>query len=148
MNPNLSARPEAAARRRLGIAGRRRQFVRRPRRDLSRTAPASLRLLGVAAVTVALVVAPHAAYAAGPASVVLAVESIEEVANNIRAWLVGILVAVATLFLTVGGLRYLAANGDPGEVEKAKLALRSAAIGYALALLAPLFVTIVDAWVA
>ncbi len=78
----------------------------------------------------------------------MAVESIQQVANNIRAWLVGILVAVATLFLTVGGLRYLAANGDPGEVEKAKLALRPAAIGWALALLAPLFVTIVGSWVA
>lgn len=105
-------------------------------------------VLGGAAVTATFVAAPGTAYAAEPAAVVLAAESIEQVANNIRAWLVGILVAVATLFLTVGGLRYLAANGDPGEVEKAKLALRSAAIGYALALLAPLFVTIVGAWVA
>jgi succinate dehydrogenase/fumarate reductase cytochrome b subunit len=70
-------------------------------------------------------------------------ESITTIVDNLRTWLVGILAAVATLFLTVGGLRYLAANGDPGEVEKAKLALRSAALGYALALLAPLFVTIV-----
>ena len=38
--------------------------------------------------------------------------------------------------------------GDPAEVEKAKLTLRSAAIGYGLALLAPLFVTIVGKWVA
>ncbi|WP_431937019.1 pilin [Micromonospora sp. RP3T] len=74
-------------------------------------------------------------------------ESIEAVINNIRFWLVGILVAVATLFLTVGGLRYLAANGDPSETEKGKLAMKSAAIGYALALLAPLFVTIVGGWV-
>jgi hypothetical protein len=99
-------------------------------------------------VTAALVAVPTVALAAEPAAVVLAAESIQQVANNIRAWLLGILVAVATLFLTVGGLRYLVANGDPGEVEKAKLALRSAAIGYALALLAPLFVTIVSGWVA
>ncbi|WFE27622.1 pilin [Solwaraspora sp. WMMD791] len=148
MNPNLSVRLGAAVRRRPGIAGWGRQFVRRAHRDLSRTACAWLRLLGVAAVTVAFVAVPAAAYGAESASVVLAAESIQQVANNIRTWLVGILVAVATLFLTVGGLRYLAANGDPGEVEKAKLALRSAAIGYALALLAPLFVTIVGAWVA
>ncbi|NIL64985.1 hypothetical protein HCB39_29455, partial [Salinispora arenicola] len=65
----------------------------------------------------------------------MAAESIQQVADRIRTWLVGILVVFdATLFLTVGGLRYLAANGDPGEVEKAKLTLRSAAIGYALAL--------------
>lgn len=82
---------------------------------------------------------PEAAFAA-PAS-------LDAVVNNIRTWLVGILVAVATLFLTVGGLRYLAANGDPGEVEKAKLALKSAALGYGLAMLAPLFVTIVGEWV-
>ncbi|MEV0396486.1 pilin [Polymorphospora rubra] len=147
MNHNPSARSEAAASRRLGT-GRGRPSVRRPRRDLSRTARTSLMVLGGAAVTATFVAAPGTAYAAEPAAVVLAAESIEQVANNIRAWLVGILVAVATLFLTVGGLRYLAANGDPGEVEKAKLALRSAAIGYALALLAPLFVTIVGAWVA
>ena len=63
--------------------------------------------------------------------------------NNIRTWLVAILVAVATLFLTIGGLRLMWANGDPGEAEKGKAALKSAAIGYALALLAPLIVTIV-----
>jgi hypothetical protein len=93
----------------------------------------------VTSTVVAVALVPDAAYAA---------DSLEQVVNNIRTWLVGILVAVATLFLTVGGLRYAAANGDPGEVEKAKLALRSAAIGYALAMLAPLFVTIVGQWVA
>jgi hypothetical protein len=75
------------------------------------------------------------------------VSSIPEVVNRMRIWLVGILVAVSTLFLTVGGFRYLWSNGDPGEVEKAKTALRNAAIGYALAILAPLFVTIVTSFV-
>ncbi len=74
-------------------------------------------------------------------------DSLEAVINNIRTWLFGILVAVATLFLTIGGLRLMWANGDPGEAEKGKAALRSAAIGYALALLAPLIVTIVGGWV-
>nr|WP_025620742.1 pilin [Salinispora cortesiana] len=112
----------------------------RPGRRLTRT----VRLLTpVVAVTVAALLA-----AAGTPDAAFAAESIQAVVNNIRSWLVGILVAVATLFLTVGGLRYAAANGDPGEVEKAKLALRSAAIGYALAMLAPLFVTIVGQWVA
>ncbi|MEU5552150.1 pilin [Micromonospora sp. NPDC047793] len=148
MNPHPFPCPEAADRR-LGADGGR-PSVRRPPRYRSRTVRAALLLLLLiaAAVTAALVAVPTVAWAAEPTSVVLAAESIQQVANNIRAWLVGILVAVATLFLTVGGLRYLAANGDPGEVEKAKLALRSAAIGYALALLAPLFVTIVGAWVA
>ncbi|NGM14249.1 MULTISPECIES: pilin [Micromonospora] len=146
MNHYPFPRPEAADRR-LGAGNCGRPSVRRPSRYRPRTFRAALLLL-TAAVTAALVAVPHVAWAAEPAPVVLAAESIQQVANNIRAWLVGILVAVATLFLTVGGLRYLAANGDPGEVEKAKLALRSAAIGYALALLAPLFVTIVGSWVA
>ncbi|WP_431944488.1 pilin [Micromonospora marina] len=106
-------------------------------------------LIVVAAVlTTVTVLGDTAAYAADAgAPVPLAADSIEAVVNNIRVWLVGILVAVATLFLTVGGLRYLAANGDPSETEKGKLAMKSAAIGYALALLAPLFVTIVGGWV-
>ena len=101
------------------------------------------RLAPAVAVTTAAVLAIGATPDAA-----LAAESITAVANNIRTWLVGILVAIATLFLTVGGLRYLAANGDPGEIEKAKLALKSAAIGYGLAMLAPLFMTILAAWVA
>jgi hypothetical protein len=101
-----------------------------------------------AALASALVLGDTAAYAADNGLVPLAADSINQVVDNIRVWLLGILVAVATLFLTVGGLRYLAANGDPGEVERAKLALKSAAIGYGLALLAPLFVTIVAGWVA
>jgi hypothetical protein len=64
------------------------------------------------------------------------------VIDNLRNWIVGILTGVATLFLTIGGLRYLTAGGDPGQVEKAKIALKSAAIGYALAILAPLMVSI------
>jgi hypothetical protein len=56
---------------------------------------------------------------------------------------VGILAALATLFLTVGGIRYVMAGGDPGEVEKAKGAFKSAGLGYALAALAPLVVSII-----
>lgn len=152
MNHVPFPRPEAADRR-LGTARReRRPTSRHLRRYPIRAVHIGLAvLLGAAAAAVSLLAAPHAAHAAefatepGP---VLAAESIQQVADRIRLWLVGILVAVATLFLTVGGLRYLAANGDPGELEKAKLALRSAAIGYGLALLAPLFVTIVGQWVA
>ncbi len=44
--------------------------------------------------------------------------------------------------LTIGGLRYLVAGGDPGEIQKAKAALKAAAFGYGLAVLAPLFVTV------
>jgi Type IV secretion system pilin len=145
MNHVPFPRTGAAASRRLGAA-RRAWPIRHFRRYLRHTLRVgSAVALGASAAAVILVAVPHAAYAVpDPGSP----ETFTAVVDNIRGWLVGILVAVATLFLTVGGLRYLAANGDPGELEKAKLALRSAVIGYALALLAPLFVTIVGTWVA
>jgi hypothetical protein len=62
------------------------------------------------------------------------------VIDRLRTVLVGLLVGLATLFLTLGGVRYLFAGGDPGQVEKAKITLRSAAIGYGLAALAPALV--------
>ena len=77
---------------------------------------------------------------AGPALAQAADPALEEVIGRLRSVLVGLLVGLATLFLTVGGLRYLFAGGDPGQVEKAKITLRSAAIGYGLAALAPALV--------
>jgi Type IV secretion system pilin len=77
---------------------------------------------------------------AGPALAQTADPALEEVIGRLRSVLVGLLVGLATLFLTVGGLRYLFAGGDPGQVEKAKVTLRSAAIGYGLAALAPVLV--------
>lgn len=72
----------------------------------------------------------------------LAAASISQVISNTTAWITGILAGLATLFLTIGGVRYLTAGGDPAEVEKAKTAFRSAGIGYALAILAPVVVTV------
>ncbi|MEU6318103.1 pilin [Streptomyces sp. NPDC047009] len=63
---------------------------------------------------------------------------------NLRNWIVGLLAALATLFFTFGGLRYLMAGGDPGKVESAKRALKAAAIGYGLAVLAPVIVTVLQ----
>jgi len=83
----------------------------------------------------------------GPGGALAAATSIAHVISNTTAWITGILAAVATLFLTIGGLRYLMAGGDPGEVEKAKTALKSAAIGYGLAILAPVIVTVLKSLV-
>lgn len=99
--------------------------------------PAVVVPAAAAAAMLVIAVAPPAFAATGGAAT-----SLNSVIDNLRNWLVGILAAVATLFLTVGGLRYLTAGGDPGQVEKAKTALKSAAIGYALAALAPLLVSI------
>lgn len=68
--------------------------------------------------------------------------SVDEVITNIRNWLMGLLAGLATVFLTIGGVRYILAGGDPGQVEKAKTSFTSALIGYGLAALAPLVVTI------
>lgn len=71
------------------------------------------------------------------------VDALNGVINKVTTWLVVLLASVATLFLTIGGVRYVLASGDPGEVEKAKSALKSAAVGYALALLAPAIISVV-----
>jgi hypothetical protein len=78
---------------------------------------------------------------------VLAAAQLGTVVSNITVWIIGILAGLATLFLTIGGVRYLMAGGDPGEVEKAKTALKSAAIGYGLAILAPVIVTVLKSLV-
>ncbi|WP_049578603.1 pilin [Streptomyces sp. SBT349] len=69
-------------------------------------------------------------------------ESIDAVIDNLTAWVVGIVAGVATLFFTAGGLRYLMAGGELGEVESAKRALKAAAIGYGVVILAPVIVTV------
>ncbi len=85
---------------------------------------------------------PPAWHTAAAGFPVLAANSVSQVISNTTVWLVGILAGLATLFLTNGGVRYLMAGGDPAEVAKATIALRSAAIGYGLAVLAPVIVTI------
>jgi hypothetical protein len=77
----------------------------------------------------------------------LAAASIGQVISNTTVWIVGILAGLATLFLTIGGVRYLMAGGDPAEVEKAKTAFKSAGIGYALAVLAPVVATVLKSLV-
>ncbi|MET9087509.1 pilin [Streptomyces sp. NPDC004237] len=106
---------------------------RRPRRPLSRW---SLRIICTTALTTFVLLAE--------APLVWAVADIPTVINNLRDWIIGLLAGLATLFLTFGGLRYLMAGGDPGEVEAAKRALRAAAIGYGLATLAPVIVTVLQ----
>jgi hypothetical protein len=114
---------------------------RRPGRGfLLRRWPGRLLGLTVGALTTALVWAAPAYAAAAPDP---ATARLETILGNATAWLVGILAALATLFLTIGGIRYVMAGGDPGEVEKAKGAFKSAGLGYALAALAPLVVSII-----
>ncbi len=100
---------------RAGPAGR---LLRR----LARRPPTVVRRLGIAALIILglLVAVAPPAFAAGGSP------TLSGVISNLTNWIVGILAGVATLFLTIGGLRYLTAGGDPGQVEKAKIALKSA----------------------
>lgn len=116
--------------------------------ETSPTRPARLRrwlailsALGMAAALLMLVVG--SASAAPPEPSVLAIaSSLDQVLDNIRNWLIGILAAVATVCLTVAGVRYLIGAGDPAETEKAKTAFRAACLGYVLAMLAPVIVAV------
>jgi len=96
--------------------------------------PKKLILILIPAAVFALIVCPAA----------LAATDLNQVISNLRSWLTGLLAAVATLFLLIGGVRYIFAAGDPGMHEKAKGAIRNAMVGYALALLAPALTSIVQ----
>jgi Type IV secretion system pilin len=66
-----------------------------------------------------------------------------DILDNVRNALVIVLTALAIAALTYAGIRYVIAGGDPGSVEKAKTAAKSAVVGLGLALLAPILVAIV-----
>ncbi|GIH16146.1 pilin [Rugosimonospora africana] len=87
-----------------------------------------------------ILLASGLAFAAPPAPPP-ATYDLPTVIDHLRWWVCGIIGGVATLFLTVGGVRYLMASGDPSEIERAKGSFKSAGIGYALALLAPVLMT-------
>jgi hypothetical protein len=86
---------------------------------------------------------PTAAFADTGAPVYLAVNNLPTVIANLQAWVMGILAAVATLFLVLAGVYYATAGGDPAQVDKAKGAFKNALVGYGLAVLAPVFLSIV-----
>jgi hypothetical protein len=90
-----------------------------------------------------LALATMIALVSSPAALAAA-NDLNQVIDNVRVWITGLLAALATLLLMIGGVRYLLAAGDPGSHERAKGSIRAALIGYALALLAPVLVTIVQ----
>lgn len=100
------------------------------------------RIVILLAAAALILVVPDSAVAAPPAPP--PVNDLGTVITNLRYWIMGILGSVATLFLCIGGARYLMAGGDPSEIERAKASFKSAAIGYALALLAPVVLTILN----
>jgi type IV secretion system pilin len=102
-------------------------------RTTAATDPLWRALLVPSCVLVILIGSATPAYAAG---------DIAGVIDSIRNWITGLLAALATLFLMIGGVRYLLANGNPRAAEEGKAAIRSALIGYAIAAMAPMFVDV------
>jgi hypothetical protein len=85
---------------------------------------------------------PATAFAAGT-PVFEAAKTLPQVINGVQTWIMGILAALATLFLVLAGVYWTTAGGDPAQVERAKGALRNALIGYGLAILAPVLLSVV-----
>ena len=131
-----------------------RQLCSRPARDtttlaksrLSRGGRARLRnrLLTIIMFAALFTLLSPSMAQAQPTQVLALAGSIDQVLTNIRSWLMGILASLATVFLSIGGVRYVMGGGDPGEIEKAKTAFKSAALGYGLAALAPVVVTVLQ----
>ncbi|BFU47738.1 hypothetical protein KRMM14A1004_59750 [Krasilnikovia sp. MM14-A1004] len=144
----LRAHPRANVR---AVAGFGRPAARLAPSRLSlgrRPAPLGLprRALRVAAhtATVLLILsAPGAAYADAGDTVYLTANSLPTVIDNLQTWVMGILAAIATLFLVLAGVYWATAGGDPAQVDKAKAALKNALMGYGLAVLAPVLLQVV-----
>lgn len=69
---------------------------------------------------------------------------VREVVDRLRMVIIALASAIGTLFLTIAGLRWMLAGGDPGQVDGAKRALTGAAIGYGIAVLATVLMAILD----
>ena len=78
------------------------------------------------------------------ATPVYAASDLNTVIDSVRTWVAGLLLAISTLFLTVAGVRYMTAQGNPRSVEEAKAGIKAALIGYGLAALAPELVSILQ----
>jgi hypothetical protein len=89
--------------------------------------------------------------AAGPGAVALLAQNsdpgainLESFFSNVRSLLIGLLATITVCYLTIGGIRMVIAGGDPGEVERAKAALRSGVFGFLATILAPAFVSLLQ----
>ena len=102
------------------------------------------RVAAPAAAALGMLAVPAVAYGDAGEPVILAVNDLPTVIANLQAWVMGILAAVATLFLVLAGVYWATAGGDPVQVDKAKGALKNALIGYGLAVLAPVLLRVVQ----
>ena len=119
--------------------------TRTSRTALTRTTIArrGARVAAHLATVVLMLSIPTAAFADSSGPVYLAANDLPTVIGNLQTWIMGILAAVATLFLVLAGVYYATAGGDPQQVDKAKGAFKNALIGYGLAVLAPVLLQVV-----
>ncbi|MEV4536287.1 pilin [Asanoa sp. NPDC049518] len=70
-------------------------------------------------------------------------KSIPEVIDGITGWVMAILAAVATMFFVIGALLYMGA-GSENRTEQAKGYFKRSLQGYALAVLSPVILQILQ----
>lgn len=83
-----------------------------------------------------------ASVSAAASDTILAAATLPQVISNLQAWIMGLLAAIATLFLVLAGVYWATAGGDPSQVDKAKSSLRNALVGYGVAILAPVLLQV------
>ncbi|MFV2198823.1 hypothetical protein [Nocardiopsis sp. LOL_012] len=71
---------------------------------------------------------------------------LRQVVERLRLVLIALASALGTLFLSIAGVRWLVAAGEPGQIDGAKRALSGAAIGYGIAVLATVLMDVLD-WI-
>jgi hypothetical protein len=69
----------------------------------------------------------------------LSVDSVEELLASLLSALQGVVVALAMIFIVLGGILYMTSYGNPGRIEQAKACWTGALIGLAIVLVAPTF---------
>lgn len=69
-----------------------------------------------------------------------------QIVDRVQLILIVLGTALGTLFLTIAGVRWMVAGGEPGSIDSAKRALTGTAIGYGIAVLAGTLMQILD-WV-
>jgi hypothetical protein len=70
-------------------------------------------------------------------------QTITDLLNRIRNWIIGLAGLFAVIMATIAGVRYMLSS-DPAQTEKAKSALRAAAVGLGLVLFAPVLIRILE----
>ncbi|MEU8076010.1 pilin [Catellatospora citrea] len=83
-------------------------------------------------------------YLTTTAADVYAVRPLPDIIDEVQKWVMNIILAVASVFATIGAAYYTMAGGDPAKIEKSKEHFKSALKGYALALLTPIIFSILN----